>query len=38
MVRSGIERILTLNDGDFRRYAGEGVKVIMPESLIDVRS
>lgn len=34
MLRSGINRILTLNDGDFRRYVGEGVVVVTPEGVI----
>jgi predicted nucleic acid-binding protein len=33
MLRSGLKRILTLNDGDFRRYVGEGVEVVTPLSL-----
>lgn len=34
MLRSGIKRILTLNDGDFRRYVGEGVVVVTPEGVL----
>ncbi len=31
MKSSGIETILTLNEGDFCRYAGEGIQVLTPE-------
>src|SRR6185312_13089553 len=34
MLRSSIKRILTLNDGDFRRYVGEGIEVITPEAVL----
>jgi predicted nucleic acid-binding protein len=31
MKSCGIETILTLNEGGFRRYAGEGIRVVTPE-------
>jgi predicted nucleic acid-binding protein len=34
MLRSGIKRILTLNDGDFRRYISEDIEVITPEAVL----
>jgi hypothetical protein len=37
MLRSGVKRILTLNDGDFRRYVGEGIEVVTPDLLLDKR-
>lgn len=38
MLRSGLKRILTLNDGDFRRYVGEGVEIVTPASLLEANS
>lgn len=34
MLRAEVKRILTLNDGDFRRYIGEGIEVVTPTSLL----
>ena len=34
MLRFGLKRILTLNEGDFRRYVGEGIESITPSSLL----
>jgi hypothetical protein len=34
MLRCGIKRILTLNDGDFQRYISEGIEVITPEVVL----
>jgi predicted nucleic acid-binding protein len=34
MLTWNIERILTLNDRDFRRYEPEGIEVVHPNSLI----
>lgn len=30
MLRSGLKRILTLNESDFRRYVGEGIEPVTP--------
>jgi hypothetical protein len=37
MLRSGLRRILTLNGGDFRRYAGEGIELATPDSVLAER-
>lgn len=34
MLRFGLKRILTLNEGDFRRYVGEGIEPVTPDSLL----
>jgi predicted nucleic acid-binding protein len=33
MLRSGLKRILTLNESDFRRYVGEGIEPVTPVAL-----
>ncbi len=38
MLRSGLKRILTLNDGDFRRYVGEGLEIVTPETVLEEHS
>jgi predicted nucleic acid-binding protein len=36
MMAHGVDRILTANDRDFRRYEPEGIAIVTPESAIDV--
>jgi hypothetical protein len=35
MLSSSLQRILTLNDSDFRRYVGEGIEIATPEALLN---
>ena len=32
MLRLGLQKLLTLNPGDFRRYQSEGIEVLTPQS------
>jgi predicted nucleic acid-binding protein len=34
MLRIGVKGLLTLNERDFRRYVGEGISVITPQSFL----
>lgn len=34
MLRIGVKEILTLNEGDFRRYAADGILVLTPGSFL----
>ena len=36
MLRSRVKRILTLNDADFRRYIGEGIEVVTPNTVLGI--
>jgi predicted nucleic acid-binding protein len=37
MLRSGVKRIFTLNEADFRRYVGEGIEVVTPDAILKER-
>jgi predicted nucleic acid-binding protein len=38
MLVNGAQRLLTLNERDFRRYGSEGITIVTPQSLIDTSS
>jgi hypothetical protein len=35
MLRIGVANLLTLNERDFRRYIGEGISVVTPQTYLE---